>query len=142
MSKGSLNDNFPTISELNVKQSNTKEGKRSNSVSNLRLETNKNQDYVNHPNFVPESQPRSLIGSAESCDPYSSNLIGQTESCDTRKNLIGESETCDTRKNLIGQTESCDTRKKVNEGHEPKGKPPSGSLTESGGTKGRVFLYR
>ena len=134
MSKVLDSDRFPTVSDFNEKQTKSKERQLSNSLSNLKLETSKQQEYVNHPHFVPNSQPGTLIGQTEPFDSRNNNSIGQLESCDARG------------RSLIGHVESCDTKIKTADSYEPKGKPPTGSIggnqSESNGVRNRVFLYR
>ena len=120
MNEDLTTDKFLTVSEFNAKEKTSKEVKLSNSLSNLRQEPNKQTEYVNHPNCVPEKQPRTLIGQSEAHDIYNSSLIGHPQSCDTKP-------------------KSFDSSSAV------KGKPPSGSagnLSESSGARNRTFLYR
>ena len=151
MSKELDNDKFLTADDLSVKQSGLKEIQISSSLSNLKLEANKQQEYVNHPNCVPEGKPGSVIGQTESHDIRNRGSIGQIKSCDAtpkNKSFIGQSESCDLRtKSLIGQVESCDNRVKSADSCAPKGKPPSGgswggNAAESIGARNRAFLYR
>ena len=115
MSKEDLrSEKFLTISEYHGKEKQTKEIKLSSSLSNLRQEPNRQTEYVNHPNCVPESQPSSLIVQ-EAHDTLNNSFIGDTK------------------------LKSCDISSAV-KGKPPSGLPSN--LSESGGARNRTFLYR